>query len=232
MIVNGDDGTIAVFSMLRSQNVIAPSEYDTDGDFIDISVDLTTIYTVIKRNINGSDVYYVETFDDELLTDCAVTGGAAASGSASHLIGEEVNLLLDGAVQDNETVPGGGTVTFPRSSASSYEIGLPFTVQAVTMPVDLKLNTGTRIGFKKRIVEVNALLYETQHLKINNILIPIRTLDTVNILDNPVPEFTGTKTLYGILGYSQEAKITVSQDIPAKLTLLGLEYKVATHQGT
>lgn len=232
MIVNGDDGTIAVFSLLRSQNVIAPSEYDTDGDFLDISVDLTTIYTVVKRNINGSDVYYVETFDDELLTDCAVTGGAAASGSASHLIGEEVNLLLDGAVQDNETVPGGGTVTFPRSSTTSYEIGLPFTVQAVTMPVDLKLQTGTRIGFKKRIVEVNALLYETQHLKINNILVPIRTLDTVNILDNPVPEFTGTKTLHGILGYSQEAKITVSQDIPAKLTLLGLEYKVATHQGT
>jgi len=232
MIVNGEDGTIAVFSLLRAQNVIAPSEYDTDGDFLDIGVDVTTIYTVVKRSINGSDVYYVEVFDDDLLTDCAVTGGAAASGSVSHLIGEEVNLLLDGAVQDNETVPGGGTVTFPRSSTTSYEIGLPFTVQAVTMPVELKLQTGTRIGFKKRIVEVNAILYQTQHLKINNILVPIRTLDTEDILDNPVPEFTGIKTLHGILGYSQDAKITVSQDIPAKLTLLGLEYKIATHQGT
>jgi hypothetical protein len=51
-------------------------------------------------------------------------------------------------------------------------------------------------------------------------------------LDQPVAEFTGTKTLHGILGYSQEAKITISQDIPQKMTLLGMEYKVATHQGT
>lgn len=233
MIVNDDDGSIAVFSLLRSQNVIAPSEYITSGEFIDIGVDVTTIYTVVKRiSFSGSPQYFVEVFEDDLLTDAAITGGASASASALHLRLKEVNLLLDSAVQENQTVPSGGTVVFPRESVTSYEIGLPFTVQAVTMPVDLKLKTGTRIGFKKRIVEVNALLYETQHLKINNILVPIRTLDTVNILDNPVPEFTGTKTLYGILGYSQEAKITVSQDIPAKLTLLGLEYKVATHQGT
>jgi hypothetical protein len=38
--------------------------------------------------------------------------------------------------------------------------------------------------------------------------------------------------LHGILGYSQEAKITIEQDVPLKMTLLGLEYKVATHQGT
>jgi len=38
--------------------------------------------------------------------------------------------------------------------------------------------------------------------------------------------------LHGILGYSQDAKITVSQNLPLKMTLLGIEYKVATHQGT
>jgi hypothetical protein len=44
--------------------------------------------------------------------------------------------------------------------------------------------------------------------------------------------YTGTKVLHGILGYSTEAKITVTQSAPLKLTLLGLEYKVAVHQGT
>ena len=85
-------------------------------------------------------------------------------------------------------------------------------------------------AFKKRIVEVNALVVETQHMRINDKLISFRQFG--DILDEPVAEFTGTKTLHGILGYSQEAKITISQDIPQKMTLLGMEYKVATHQGT
>ena len=43
------------------------------------------------------------------------------------------------------------------------------------MPIEVKMQSGTRIGFKKRIVEVNALLFETQNIVINNNLVPIRT---------------------------------------------------------
>jgi hypothetical protein len=231
LITNGDDGTMAVFSLLRAQNVIAPSEFVTvDGSFVDVGVDISTIYTVVKRNVNGTFQYYVEAFDNDLLTDSSKTGGAAASVSMSHVATETVNVILDGSVQANQTVPGGGTVTFPRSSATKYEVGLPITVRAVTMPVDLKLQTGTRIGFKKRIVEVNALVANTQHLKINTIQVPFRAFG--DILDEAVDEYTGTKTLHGILGYTTEGKITIEQDVPLKMTLLGLEYKVATHQGT
>jgi hypothetical protein len=232
LITNADDGTMAVFSLLRAQNVIAPSEFITvDGSFIDVGVDISTIYTVAKRNVNGTDQYYVEVFEDGLLTDSAKTGtGVVTTVSMSHLATETVNIILDGSVQANQAVPAGGTVTLSRASVSSYELGLPISVEARTMPVDLKLQTGTRIGFKKRIVEVNALVYETQHMKINGILIPFRAFG--DILDEAVDEYTGTKTLHGILGYSQEGKITISQDIPQKMTLLGMEYKVATHQGT
>lgn len=232
LITNADDGTMAAFSLLRAQNVIAPSEFITvDGSFVDVSVDISTIYTVVKRNVNGANQYYVEVFEDGLLTDSAKTGtGAVSTVAMSHLATETVNIILDGSVQANQAVPAGGTVTLSRASVSSYELGLPLSVEARTMPVDLKLQTGTRIGFKKRIVEVNALVYETQHMRINNTLIPFRAFG--DILDEPVDEFTGIKTLHGILGYSQEAKITITQDIPQKMTLLGMEYKVATHQGT
>lgn len=231
LMTNADDGSMAVFSLLRAQNVIAPSEFTTvDGQFIDVGVDIDTIYAVVKRNVNGAFAYYVEYFDETALTDSSKVGGAAASVSMSHLVSETVNVILDGAVQANQVVPAGGTVTFPRSAATSYQVGLPINVKAVTMPVDLKLQTGTRIGFKKRIVEVNAIVTETQHMKINGTLIPFRQFGS--ILDDAVAEYTGTKTLHGILGYSQEAKITIEQDVPLKMTLLGLEYKVATHQGT
>ncbi len=231
LITNSDDGTMAVFSLLRAQNVIAPSEFTTvDGSFVDVGVDISTIYTIAKRNVNGTFQYYVEAFDNDLLTDSSKTGGAAASVSMSHVATETVNVILDGSVQANQTVPGGGTVTFPRSSTTKFEVGLPISVKAVTMPVDLKLQTGTRIGFKKRIVEVNALVASTQHMKINTIEVPFRAFG--DILDEAVDEYTGTKTMHGLLGYTTEGKITIEQDVPLKMTLLGLEYKVATHQGT
>jgi len=231
LITNSDDGTMAVFSLLRAQNVIAPSEFITvDGSFVDVGVDISTIYVVAKRNVNGVFQYYVEAFDNALLTDSATTGGVAASVSVTHIATETVNVILDGSVQANQVVPGGGTVTFPRSSVTKFEVGLPMTVKAVTMPVDLKLQTGTRIAFKKRIVEVNALVASTQHMKINTIEVPFRAFG--DILDEAVDEFTGIKTIHGLRGYTTEGKITVEQDIPLKMTLLGLEYKVATHQGT
>jgi hypothetical protein len=231
LIVNDDDGTMAVFSLLRIQNVIAPSEFTTTGSYIDVGVDITDIYTVVKRTDNGVDKYYVEVFDDNSLTDCGVIGTTSATANMAHLEGADVNVLSDGYVELNQTVPSGGTITFTNPPSTSSEVGLPIEVNIVTMPVDLKIQTGTRLGFRKRIVEVSAVLLETQNIVINGNLVPIRSLG-VGALGSPVPTFTGIKTLHGILGYNQEGKITVTQSAPLKLTLLGLEYKLSVHQGT
>ena len=229
LIVNEDDGSMAVFSLLRLQNVIAPSEFTTVGSFVDVGVDITDIYVVVKRNDNGTDKYYVEVFDDDALTDSAVIGTNNASLDASHIDGRTVNVISDGLVELDQTAD--NAVTFENTPTTSCQVGLPIDVQIKTMPVDIKMQSGTRIGFKKRIVEVNALLYKTQNIVINGNLVPIRTLGA-GALDSAVPEYTGTKTLHGILGYSNEGQITVTQSAPLKLTLLGLEYKLAVHQGT
>ena len=229
LIVNSDDGSMAVYSLLRAQNVIAPSQFTTDGSFIDVGVDITDIYTVVKRSDSGVDKYYVEVFDDTVLTDSAVTGGAVASLDASHIDGKTVNVISDGYIEEDQTAD--SAVTFTNTPATSCEVGLPISVEVKTMPADLRIQTGTRIGFRKRIVEVNALLYETQNIVINGNLVPIRSLGA-GALDSAVPTFTGTKVLHGILGYSNDGQITVTQSVPLKMTLLGLEYKLATHQGT
>ena len=229
LIVNKTDGTIAAFSLLRAQNVIAPSEFVTEGEFIDVAVDITDIYTVAKRNDGGTNKYYVEVFEDERLTDSAVIGTTATSLDASHIDGQTVNVLSDGYVELDQTAD--SAVTFVNPPTTSSEVGLPIDVQIKTMPIELKMQAGSRIGFRKRVLEVNALLYKTQNIVINDNLLPIRSLGA-GALGSPVPEFTGTKTLHGILGYSADGQITVTQNAPLKLTLLGLEYKVSVHQGT
>lgn len=231
-ITNADDGSMAAFSLLRAQNVIAPSRFTTRGSFVDVGVDITDIYTVVKREIDGSDEWYVELFDDDLQTDSAVTGGASESSAAvPHLEGEVVDIILDGTIQPTQAVLS-GAVVFDRATTTDYQVGMDYVVKVVTMPAELQLQVGTRLAFRKRIVEVNAIVKDTQHLKINGVLVAFRNLDAPPILDKPVPSFTGIKTLHGILGYTTEGKITIEQEIPLKMTLLGLEYKIATHQGT
>ena len=231
LMTNTDDGSIAAFSIMRSQQVTSPSEFTTDGQFIDVGVDVNAIYVVTKRTFNSVDRYFIELFGYEYFTDCAFVGGAAASASGLPHVAKALNVITDGSPQGNETVSGGGSVTFDRASTTSYEVGLPITVYIKTMPAEVKLQTGSRVSFKKRIVEISAVLNETQNLIINNQPVAFRLFDNP-LLDDPVPEFTGIKRVNGVLGYSREQSIELSQDLPLKMNLLGLDYRVAVFSGT
>ena len=231
LMTNTDDGSIAAFSIMRSQQVTSPSEFTTDGRFIDVGVDVNAIYVVTKRTFNSVDRYFIELFGYEFFTDCAFVGGAAASASGLPHVAKALNVITDGSPQGNETVSGGGSVTFDRASTTSFEVGLPITVFVKTMPAEVKLQTGSRVSFKKRIVEISAVVNETQNLIINNQPVAFRLFDNP-LLDDPVPEFTGIKRVNGVLGYSREQSIELSQDLPLKMNLLGLDYRVAVFSGT
>jgi hypothetical protein len=229
-IVNEADGGMAVFSLLRSQQVVAPSEFLTDGHFIDVGVDVTDTYVATKRVFDGVTKYYMERFEDGLFTDCAFTGEDASGATSLPHEDKVLDVICDGAVQDQETVTA-GAVTFQRPSTTTFEVGLPITVLVRTMPVEIRLQTGTRIAFKKRLVQINAIVENTQHLNLNNNPVPFRNFDNP-LLDEAVPSFSGVKRLDGVRGYSREIAVEVTQTLPLKMTLLALEYKLAVHQGT
>jgi hypothetical protein len=232
LMTNTSDGSMAVFSIMRSQQITSPSEFTTDGEFIDVGVDVTQIYAVTKRVFNGTTRYFIEQFKDDLYTDCAFVGASAGGvGSGLPHIGKSLNVITDGVPQSNETVSAGGAVTFDRESTTSYEVGLPITVYVKTMPVEIKLQTGSRVSFKKRIVEISAVLKDTQHMLMNDQPVITRTLDNP-LLDLAVPTFTGIKRVNGVLGYRNEQAIEVAQNLPLKMNLLGLDYRVAVYSGT
>lgn len=228
-IVNAGDGSMAVYALLRAQSVVAPSRQTTDGTFEAVGVDIDTVYTVVKRTINSVVVYYVETFDGTLNTDSAVySASASATGAAAHLEGESLNVIVDGVVLSNETVSS-GSVTFDRASATSYEIGIPYTITVKTMPVEPRLQSGNLKGFKKRILEVNAEVYQSQDMSINGQLVAFRQFGE-SILDSPVSAFTGVKTVGPLLGFDKSGAVTVSQTVPLDLSLLALDYKLSVGQ--
>jgi hypothetical protein len=104
-VVNGDDGTIMCISLLRSQSVIAPSEFITDGLFKAVAVDVNTVYVVVARTVNGATAYYVETFNRDLTMDSAkFANTSGASASMSHLVAKTVKVIRDGILEQDKVV--------------------------------------------------------------------------------------------------------------------------------
>ena len=121
------------------------------------------------------------------------------------------------------------TATFARASTSSYQVGLDYTVEVKTMPVEPQIQSGSLRGFKKRILEVNAELFETKALTINDELVAFRQFGENN-LDTSVQPFTGIKTIGPLLGFDKEGAITLKQTVPLDMTVLALDYKVSVGQ--
>jgi hypothetical protein len=224
MVVN-TDGTMATYSILRDQNITAPSLASTDGEFVNVAVDVETIYFVVKRTINSADVYYVEAFNDDNTTDSAVllSGSSKPSSTAvsglTHLEGETVKVIVDDAMQTNKTVSS-GAITLDAVPTTYVEIGMNYTPTVTTLPVELQLSSGNIVAQKKRIVEATANVYLSQNL----------TLDGNDFAFTAATFFTGKKRRKPLLGYDRDGQLTFSQSQPLFFNLLGVEYKVSVGQ--
>jgi len=223
-VVNDDDGTMAVFAILRSQKLVTPVEWVTNGEFIGVGVDVDDIYVAVARTDSSVTKYYIEVFDSTVLLDSAKTGSSGTGVSMAHITGQEVEVIVDGYVEAEQTVS--GTVTFENEATSSYQVGLDFDVEIKTMPAIVETEAGVLRQLKKRVLRVDADLLETQSLTIDGKHVSFRTMDEFT-LDSTVQEYTGLKTLEGMLGWDYDGQITIGQDAPLKMNLLALNYLVS-----
>ena len=237
LITNGEDGTMACFSILRPVNVVAGSEFVTDGSFIDVGVDVTDIYTVVTRTVNSATKHYLELFDSQRTTDCNLQyfsgasspdqslPGSTSVSSLSHLEAKTVKVLRDGFVLLDKTVSS-GAITIDVTPSSFVEVGLDYTVEVKTLPSEPNLSTGPVQSRKRRIMEVTPILKSTQNVNINGFDVHFRTLS--DTLGTTISSFSGRKRIGPLLGFSETAQITFSQSQPLFMTVLSVEYKLST----
>ena len=239
LISNDTDGSMAVFSILRSQNVVAPSEFITDGKFLDVAVDVTDIYVVTERTINSATKRYVEMFDDQRTTDANIQyfSGATAPdqskpsnttcSSLSHLEGKTVDVVRDNFVLTDKTVAS-GAITIDEAPTTFVEVGLPYTVEVKTLPAEPRLSSGVVVSRKKRILEITPVLDRTQNIAVNGFEVALESLPyTMGSAPNT---FTGRKRVGPILGYTDTAQITFTMTQPLFATVLSVEYKLSMGQ--
>jgi len=224
-LVNGD-GTVAIFNTLRSQNVAGWSRWVTDGEIISICTVVDEVYFAVKRTINGVTKYYLEEANPDAFLDSSVmytTPGTDTLTGLGHLNGEECRVRADESVLNNVT-PASGSATIDRVATDSAEVGLFFQPIVTTMPVEGDTGGGINLNGEKRIVNCLVYLQESLGITINDYTIPFRTFGT-GVLGTAVPPYTGKKEIY-LLGWSKTAQITIKQDVPAPMTILGLSLEM------
>jgi len=202
-------------------------------------------YVIVKRTINGSTRRYVEylnelDFDETDNTSFNFLDSALSySGSAvtnlsglSHLEGQVVSILADGATHPNKTVSS-GAVTLDRS-AKDVKIGLAFTSLLQTMRLDAGSQDGTSQGKTKRIYDITVRMFETIGIEVGPNLddmerIPFRT--SANLMDEGIPPFTGDKEVEFRGNYETDGFIFVRQTQPLPFTILSLYPRLVTNDG-
>jgi hypothetical protein len=234
-VVNGQDGSMTVYSILSSQGVIAASEFTTGIDeadeFIAVAAELDVVYVIVKRTVNSATKYYLEKFDRDALLDSslyATVGSSTTSVAVNHLPNTQIWVRADGLVQAQRAVPASSPydVSISPAAEEDYEVGIDIPVEIRTMPQEPNLPSGSSVGVQKRVLQVDTLVKDSQHMNINGYLISFQTIGTP-VFNNPIPSFTGRKTIHGLLGYTDEGKITVTQSYPLKLNLIAMEYRLS-----
>lgn len=226
------DSTYGNHAKVESISVIPRGTYDQ-------------IYMVVKRDINGSTVRYVEfleRFYDSFyipaenahFVDCGLEEPASRTSAStsitglSHLEGETVAILGDAAVQPNRTVSS-GEITL-QLAAHKFRVGLPFISKIKTLPVVSVTDTTHSVGNRKRIHSATLKLFESMGFRYGssetNLDEAIFRLAS-DEMGQALEFFTGEKTFQIADEFSTEAQIVIQQDAPYPITvlLIGIDYE-------
>ncbi|MHA7847247.1 phage tail protein [Serratia sp. D1N4] len=231
-----NDGVLISLAIDRAQDVIAWSRQTTEGHFESVASIPTenndAVYVLVRREVNGQTVRYVEVLDPDVRTDSATTGtadeGAETWDGLEHLEGKLIDIVADGSVMPQRVVSS-GQVTLTRK-AYNVEFGLHFTSTIQTLTPEVATSEGTTQNAKKRTSEVTMRFLETTGATCNGQVIPFRTFGP-QILNQPAPLFTGDH-FFGKLGWERgEDTLIIQQPQPLPFHLLAIMITFTSNAG-
>ena len=125
------------------------------------------------------------------------------------------------------TVTSGGVAIF-NSPASVIDIGLNYTLEIDTLPVDSVIESSggkaPLTGYPRKISKAIVELSNTYNLQVNTNDVLITQVSTLNNADT-IPSFTGKKEVY-FLGYDNEPNMQITQSIPVPLRILAITSEI------
>lgn len=241
-----DNGKLLALTYKREHQVWAWTEMEIDGAVESVACvaegNADATYLIVRRTVNGSQRRYVERFDDRTFStaaqayfvDCGITYQGTATATISgldHLEGREVVALADGDVVAGLTVTGGAvTLPFP---ASLVHVGLPYTAEIESLPPAIQFDdVGASRGRPHSVSKIRVQMEKTRGIKVvvdgtrENELV-----QTGGVLSKAIPLWTGMHDLTSPPHWNKDGTVTIRQDYPLPMTILGLSPELSIGRG-
>jgi hypothetical protein len=216
--------------------ITATSHGFSNGDEVIISdvVGMTDLngntYVVANKTANTFEL----TDTDGTAFSAYVTGGYARKKVSTltginHLEGETLQVLGDGAPQ-NEVTVSGGAVTL-ASSAGRVHIGLGYNSDGQLLRINAGSADGTAVGKTRRIHRIGMMLHRSLGLKVGT---DFDTMDEVLFPNDDIvvgqapPLFSGIISDVFSAGYDFDNEICFRQDGPLPSTVLSVLPQMVT----
>ena len=193
------DGVLVTLAIDQQEGVFGWSRHPTDGAFESVSEAPGSngddeLWCSVKRTIGGSDVRYIEIYDElnpyNLHSSINSSAGPATVwGGLSHLEGKTVECIADGVAMGDDFVVSSGQITLPRNANQVY-IGLPARGYIKTLQPEYQGEFGTIQGSHQSINDITLRVLETVSLKIGGQEKDLRKFGS-ELLDKAPPTYTG-----------------------------------------
>jgi hypothetical protein len=224
-----EDGHLSVMTALRTEDVNGITWWGNEtGDYRSVAVDNRGLVHFLRDvEIGGVTELVLETGDPEIELDGAVEGvvdGFTISGLEVHE-GAEVYAYLDGSPYGPFEVEG-GEITVPVEDVEDALVGRWQPPEIGTLPIRPQDSESAPIR-PKRVHKVHASVLGTGNIAIGANGAPPREVPLWKfdeVIDVPLRDrlVTGDAVIDGILGWTMEGEIFITQTMPAPFELRGI----------
>lgn len=194
------------------------------------------LWLIVKRTINGQVKRYVEYLEREYQAgdtqdSCFyVDSGLSYNGpptttitGLSHLEGQTVQVLVNGATHPDRTVASGSITLQVAATTAHVGLACPATISPTRL--EAGAGDGTAQGKTKRINKMVLRFLNTLGCKAGpslSVLDEISFRDGSDPMDQPPPLFTGDKLMEWPGDYDFDGYIVVRQEQPLPMTLVAI----------
>lgn len=175
-----EDGVLLSLTYMQDQQVVGWAKHDVGGAVESIACipapdsQQDTLWMVVRRQINGRTVRYVErllrswdfdmTEQQAVFVDCCTADNSGNQTiSVPHLAGEQVYGLIDGNTPFGPIScdPNTANIVLPQKPNSFVVVGLGMTSTLVTQRIEAGSQLGTAQGKTKRIARASMRLWNS-----------------------------------------------------------------------
>lgn len=236
-----DDGTLLGLTYQREQKVVAWHNHNTAGYFMSIGATPgknreTDIWVVVARlsGIEGNGSWCLEKLQtefrgtdtmDSLFLDShtIVLNPESLTFTETRFAGKTVHAICDGIVHAPVVADSSGVFTLSFGT-SKVVYGLQYISELIPELLEQELRDGTSMGRTQRIVDVNVLFSNSVGMKIGDgtYYEDVQARDASQDVNTQPTTFSGYHTINFPEGYDSDPSISIIQEKPLPLTVIGL----------